>query len=238
MPKIPKSIMRQWMQMRGNAKWDMFVRTCQWGWPLLLALFTWLICWFKRASMWQVWIGISLVCIISYIFVFWLSRRQKPKSDESKKQNNIQLQPKYEPELAMEIIHPIERDVLTSRHAYRIKIKNRDNKKYIKNLKVVIAEIKWPKSVEKPLGWSGLIFPHQLPEKGNQNNSNLYELAGDTEKEFDLMFVEFHEFTTRAINLAPFKPKIPGHAGIYQSVVSDTRFDVERCQRAVKTSQG
>jgi hypothetical protein len=128
--------------------------------------------------------------------------------------------------LSIEVIHPIALDILTSRRTYRIRVKNNHPSKAVKHLMVSVSEIRWPKSVEKPFIWNGIIFPYQLPEKGNPNISASCEIAGDSEKEFDLMFVEFYHGSERFINLAPFLPRNAGSASIYKTVDSNIRFRV------------
>jgi hypothetical protein len=155
---------------------------------------------------------------------------QKTDFDNEKKrlENTIEsLRKPSVPTLEIEIIHPADLDILTSRRTYRIKVKNTHLSKVIKNTKVYLSEIKWPESVEKPMILSGIIFPHQLPEKGNQNNLLAHDLAGKSEKEFDLMFVSTPKFWRRIINLAPFRPKNIGTPSQFKSVDSDTSFDIE-----------
>ena len=134
------------------------------------------------------WLIVIPVGLLAIVFVFYLGRF----SEESVA-------------LKMEIIHPNPDDVdfLTGRKTYRIKVKNKHPRKIVKNLKVSIHLIKWPPSAEIPLGWYGIIFPYLLPEK-NSNVTSSCELAGDSEKEFDLMFVNAQNSTVRMMNFAPF----------------------------------
>ena len=127
---------------------------------------------------------------------------------------------------------PADLDILTSKKTYRIKVKNTHKSKTVKNLKVWICDIEWPKSVEKPLILSGIIFPYPLPEKGSENNLQSHDLAGDSWKEFDLMFVNTGQsFSKRMINLAPFRPKNVGSPSQFKSVVADTAFNIELLPR-------
>jgi len=132
--------------------------------------------------------------------------------------------------LEFEIVHPGQIDLITGRRTYRIKVRNKHTSKAVKNLKVWLCEIKWPQPIESPMVMSGIIWPYQLPEKGSQNNSLAHELSGDSEKEFDLMFVSLTQYK-RMINLAPFLPMKNIAASLVGSVYSNTAFNIDMLPR-------
>jgi hypothetical protein len=70
-------------EARGNAVWDTIVRICQWGWPAMLTVLTWLVGWFKHAPMWQVWIAVGFVCFVCYTIAI-LVNRMKDKNQVEK----------------------------------------------------------------------------------------------------------------------------------------------------------
>jgi hypothetical protein len=188
------------------------------------------------------WIGVG----VGLWTLFWLPFRrhraeqekftaekltlEMTRADEKKRLETMMesLRKPSAPTLEIAIIHPADLDILTSKKTYRIKVKNTHPNKTIKNLKVWICDIEWPKSVEKPLIWSGIIFPYPLPKKESQDNSLAHELAAGLDMEFDLMFVNTGKsFSKRIINLAPFRPKNLGSPSQFKSVVSDTSFNIE-----------
>ena len=173
------------------------------------------------------WFELFAITIFSAWCFLWLPFRRHEQQE--KIIETLQKPTPSAPVMKMEILRPDGLDILTSRRTYRVKVKNSDPSKIIKNLRVSISEIKWPQSAEKPLNWSGIIFPYQLPEKGSPNNSLAHEIAGDSEKEFDLMFVELFHFRQRLISLAPFQPKetTPPSPSFFKSVDSKTRFNIE-----------
>jgi len=189
-----------------------------------------------------IWIGVG----IGLWTLFWLPFRrhiaeqkiftakkltlEKAHADEKKRLETMveSLRKPSAPTLEFEIIHPGDLDILTSKKTYRIKVKNTHTSKTIKKLKVWICDIEWPKSVVKPLNWSGIIFPYPLPKKESQDNSLAHELAASLDMEFDLMFVNTEKtFSKRIINLAPFRPKNLGSPSLFKSVVADTSFNIE-----------
>ena len=128
--------------------------------------------------------------------------------------------------LEFKISSPEQIDLITGRRTYRIKVKNKHSSKVIKNLKVWLYDINWPATVERPLNMSGIKWPFQLPEKGNENNSLAHELAGDSELEFDLMFVGLTKYK-RMINLAQFLPMKNIAPSLVGSVYSNTTFNID-----------
>jgi hypothetical protein len=73
MSTIWKFLMRQWFQMRGNAKWDAVVRILQWirqrGWPVLTATLASFWVWFKHAPAWEVDCLFGAIVIFGYLAI-------------------------------------------------------------------------------------------------------------------------------------------------------------------------
>jgi hypothetical protein len=228
MSKITRFI-RYWWESATDTKeiWDMIT------W--ILAVIAWLIVVGKEcidfpSTNWKIFsepvfeiAAWTVAVVLTLRAIFWLPFLR----DEAQERIIESLRKLPAPTLEIEIIHPADLDILTSRKTYRIKVKNTHPSKAVKNLKVWLCEIKWPQSIQKPMIIGGIIWPHQLPEKGNPNHSLAHELAGDSEKEFDLMFISTPYFGKRIINLAPFRPKNIDSPSLFKSVDSDLNFDIE-----------
>jgi hypothetical protein len=201
---------------------------------------------FSQAHLWLIVISsiIALVVLFTlWVIVVWMifgakkpieklkrktkEERTKEKLDEIVRRNFPERFEKLSNSiLQIDIINPLGRDILTGKNTYRLKVKNIHPSKAVKNLKVWLCDIEWPKSAQKPLIWNGIIFPFLLPEKGSKNNDFSYEIPAGLEKEFDIMFVKLDSYK-RTINLAPFKPMKDIAPSLIGSFYSDTSFSIE-----------